>query len=1145
MKTTTLPILNSCRVTTALAATLLMSAAIGSKAQTTSIQFTNIWNIAAGTRTYVSAAAGNERGISVNPVTTNVILASRSGTAPSNPYVPVLNGETGAEIGHLDVTGISGGTFVINKILFAADGVVYAANLRAVSGSGFLKVYRWSSETDTAAPVNVFNADLGDGATLRWGDSMAVRGGGTNTQIMVSGSANTKAVLFQTSDGTNFTPTVITLTGAGAWQKGLSFGSGNSMYAKLSADSTVKLYSFNTNTATSSLTSTYSGYDSTMVALHVDLARNLLAGPLTANLAPQANHVFRIYDFTVPGTPTLLLSTNFPAPNAADSNLAGEADIEGDKIVSISAQNGIVAYKLYYVTNAIPPTITGQPAGTTNLQGGFATFTVSANGTQPLRYQWYLNSTANPIAGATTNVLTITNLTSANNGNYFVVVTNSALTANSKTSSLAFLAVSNSVLSTWLTPLYTVATGSRNYLADDANQRGLAYNSASNHLLVTSRTPGNAIYVLNADTGADIRSMNMTGITGGNGNPLNLIGVGNDGAVYACNLETGGNDFKIYRWDNDDSATAASVIFENAAAPPRLGDSFRVRGGGTDTQILVGEQAGGKVHLFTTDGVSWFEAIISTDATGETLRNGLVFGRGNTYWSKDFGGILRYMSFDPNTSSGSTLASFFTDYTFPGTIQPIAYDPANDLLAGIAIQSGGASPGYDNVRLYDVANLVPNEPMWLDTEFFATGNANGFGTGALDFGNGRLYALDSHNGVAVFTLNVTNGAPVVTVQPPTTTNNVGAKVILGVNSSGYPHYYQWYFEGNAIANETNASLILPNVQVANTTNYWVVITNSFNSTTSAVAQVWLRPTISSQPSPPTMVVNTNDPFSYSVSADGTPILQYQWQLNGAPIAGATDPNYSVANAQVTDSGDYTVVITNSVGSVTSTVVTLYVQPSSTPGSGEGLRGDYYNNTYTVNPFAGLPALSTTNATIDFDWGTGSPDPLINTDRFCVRWTGQVEPLYSQNYTFATTSDDGVRLWVNGQKLINNWTLHAPTTNTGSITLTANQKYDVLMEYFELTGGAVARLRWASPSQPQEIVPTAQLYPAAAALQQPTNFTYSLSGTNLIFSWGVGSYNLVWATNVAGPYTNAIAGVVSPYTNPIGKEPAKFFRLQTQ
>jgi hypothetical protein len=73
----------------------------------------------------------------------------------------------------------------------------------------------------------------------------------------------------------------------------------------------------------------------------------------------------------------------------------------------------------------------------------------------------------------------------------------------------------------------------------------------------------------------------------------------------------------------------------------------------------------------------------------------------------------------------------------------------------------------------------------------------------------------------------------------------------------------------------------------------------------------------------------------------------------------------------------------------------------------------------------------------------------------------------------------------------------------------------------------------------------QLYPAAGLLQTPTNLTVSVSGTNLVFGFGVGTYDLVWSTNVLGPYTNRIAGTASPYTNRIGPEATKFFRLWTQ
>ena len=148
-------------------------------------------------------------------------------------------------------------------------------------------------------------------------------------------------------------------------------------------------------------------------------------------------------------------------------------------------------------------------------------------------------------------------------------------------------------------------------------------------------------------------------------------------------------------------------------------------------------------------------------------------------------------------------------------------------------------------------------------------------------------------------------------------------------------------------------------------------------------------------------------------------------------------------------------------------------PTSVPNSGTGLKGDYYNS---VN-LTGAVVFSRTDATVNFDWGS-HPGPDVGSDNFSVRWSGQVQPLYSETYTFFTTSDDGVRLWVNGTPVINNWTDHPATENSGTITLTAGQRYDIRMEFYERSGGAVARLSWSSPSQIKQIIPMSQLYPVA-------------------------------------------------------------------
>jgi hypothetical protein len=180
--------------------------------------------------------------------------------------------------------------------------------------------------------------------------------------------------------------------------------------------------------------------------------------------------------------------------------------------------------------------------------------------------------------------------------------------------------------------------------------------------------------------------------------------------------------------------------------------------------------------------------------------------------------------------------------------------------------------------------------------------------------------------------------------------------------------------------------------------------------------------------------------------------------------------------------------------------------------------------------------------VDFEWGTGSPDVNVTVDTFTVRWYGKVQPFYSQAYTFYTTTDDGTRLWVNGQTVVDSWINQAPTERSGSITLAANQKYDIVMEYFENAGGAGAHLSWSSPAQYKQIIPQTQLYPGTPPLI-PVLTSGVLDGTNLVFRWS-GTYNLESTPDLTPPATwTPVAGpIVSPYTNVIGPGQL-FFRLR--
>ncbi len=140
----------------------------------------------------------------------------------------------------------------------------------------------------------------------------------------------------------------------------------------------------------------------------------------------------------------------------------------------------------------------------------------------------------------------------------------------------------------------------------------------------------------------------------------------------------------------------------------------------------------------------------------------------------------------------------------------------------------------------------------------------------------------------------------------------------------------------------------------------------------------------------------------------------------------------------------------------------------------GLTGMYYNNKNFTKRI-----LSRIDPYIHFEWSGSAPDAKMEADTFSVRWSGYVMPKYSETYTFTAISDDGVRLWVNGKRIINNWTLHAPTENNGTITLKAGKKYKIRLDYFEQTGGATMKLFWSSPSQSRQVIPGEQLFANAS------------------------------------------------------------------
>jgi hypothetical protein len=189
-------------------------------------------------------------------------------------------------------------------------------------------------------------------------------------------------------------------------------------------------------------------------------------------------------------------------------------------------------------------------------------------------------------------------------------------------------------------------------------------------------------------------------------------------------------------------------------------------------------------------------------------------------------------------------------------------------------------------------------------------------------------------------------------------------------------------------------------------------------------------------------------------------------------------------------------------------------PLPSMGTGAGLAGDYFANTNLAGPVV----LQRVDGVINFNWAGASPGPGLSGNNFSVRWSGWVQPRYSETYTFYTTSDDGVRLWVNGQQLINDWAVHGATERSGTLALAAGQFYDLRLEYFQGTGGSSAQLAWSSATQPKQIISRSQLYPPVRSNAPPV---VSLLAPGSATTFTTNAFSLTaYATDLDG----SVAGV---------------------
>lgn len=279
------------------------------------------------------------------------------------------------------------------------------------------------------------------------------------------------------------------------------------------------------------------------------------------------------------------------------------------------------------------------------------------------------------------------------------------------------------------------------------------------------------------------------------------------------------------------------------------------------------------------------------------------------------------------------------------------------------------------------------------------------------------------------TLVVTGLPPVVTVPPASQTVNAGTNVTFAVTVTGSPTLaYQWRKNGTPVSGATASTLTLVNVQAGDTASYEVYVSNSAGFATSAPATLTVNasaPVITGQPVSRTAVTAEN--ASFTVTATGTAPLAYQWRKEGVPLAdggaisGTATATLLLSGITAAHGGNYDVVVTNGLGSETSGVATLTVNPpppstvfwdfgpalAPTADPSSGLSAEITGGTLSQHNNNGTTALLTT---VSASSGTGASG-AVNAGAATIN--GALNLATSTYFEFTLTPGAGKRLLATG------------------------------------------------------------------------------------------------------------------------------------
>jgi hypothetical protein len=588
----------------------------------------------------------------------------------------------------------------------------------------------------------------------------------------------------------------------------------------------------------------------------------------------------------------------------------------GTYAVVITNAYGRVTSSNAVLTVVLPPAITKQPQSLTVTNGDSAVFSVVAIANAPyFYYQWRKNGTSlvngGNVSGATTGMLTLSAVSMNDAANYTVVLRNAYGSVTSSVASLTVVLPNNWVLTSATSAYWASVASSSNgtelAAAIGYTASGKMYTSTNSGVTWTAQNSGSHVWSSVASSSDGTK----------------LVAV--DGKIYTS-TNSG------VTW----TARASSQYWQSVASS-------------SDGTKLVAVIATGIIYTSTNSGVTWtaqnsgslgwYSVASSSDGTKLVAA---VYNGGQLYTSTNSGvtwiaqnsGSQNWVSV-ASSSDGTKLVAVVND----GQI----YTSTNAGVTWMARASSQywecAASSSDGTKLVAATQLGD---IYTSTDSGVTWSAQSIGTQdwqsvASSSDGTKLVAAAYGGGIYTFSML----PPSIVIQPtPSLTVINGQQATLGVVASGTASLsYQWQENGSNLLNggniqgATSNMLSLATHTTNDTGNFTVIVSNGYGSVTSSVAILNVVPTpaapaITVQPA--SLNVTNGQPAGFSVTANGTTPLSYQWQDDGINLTDGGNISGSISNSLTlnatsgNDAGNYTVIITNTYGSVTSRVAVLTV-----------------------------------------------------------------------------------------------------------------------------------------------------------------------------------------------------------------------------